>query len=78
MLKVIATGKINYKGITREPYQEFLIDDKDKEMMIKFGCIVIEEKVINPRKVEPKQEVKEATFDTVETFETEKKKGKKD
>ena len=53
MVKVMRTGTTRYRGITYKPYQEFMIEDNDKAEMIKLGCVVVEEKVVNPRKVEP-------------------------
>lgn len=82
MIKVMRTGTTRYRGVTYKPYQEFVIEDKDKDEMVKLGFVVIEEKVVNPRKVEPhvevkepKEEVKEPTVSKEETIE---KKGKKD
>ena len=46
------TGTTRYRGVTYKPYQEFLIEDKDKAEMISLGCVVIEDKVVNPNKVE--------------------------
>lgn len=77
MFKVMRTGTTRYRGVTYKPYQEFVIEDKDKDEMIKLGCVVIEDKIVNPRKVEPKEEAKEPTVEkTVEK--KEEKKGKKD
>lgn len=59
MIRVSRTGTTRYRGVTYKPYQEFVIEDKDKDEMIKLGCVVIEEKVINPRKVEPTVSKKE-------------------
>lgn len=53
MIRVMRTGTTRYRGVTYKPYQEFVIEDKDKDEMIKLGCVVIEEKIVNPRKVEP-------------------------
>ena len=59
MIRVSRTGTTRYKGVTYKPYQEFVIEDKDKDEMIKLGCVVIEEKIVNPRKVEPTVSKKE-------------------
>lgn len=77
MIKVTRTGTTRYSDVTYKPYQEFMIKDKDKEEMIKLGCVVIEEKVVNPNKVEPKVE---PTVNKVETVENkgEQKTPKKD
>lgn len=61
MVRVMRTGTTRYKGATYKPYQEFVIDDKDKDMMVKLGCTILEDKVANPRKVEPEAEVPEET-----------------
>lgn len=79
MFRVMRTGTTRYRGVTYKPYQEFVIEDKDKDEMVKLGCVVIEDKVVNPRKVEPKEETKEeAKEPTVSKMETVEKKGKKD
>lgn len=83
MIRVMRTGTTRYRGVTYKPYQEFVIEDKDKDEMVKLGCVVIEDKVVNPRKVEPKEETKEEAKEetkesTVSKMDTVEKKGKKD
>lgn len=77
MIRISMPNETKYKNQTYKPYEKFLIDDNDKDELVKCGATIFEEKVVNKNWKEEKS-VEQVEETAVEVEEMPKKsKGKK-